>query len=542
MKSIFSAIIFSLFASAVISGSSGDFFFSSDNDTTISFSDIITYRNFIDSTNFSGFFLLKYYSLEAYENGLALEESLSLEAIARETLYKHAYSKYGRFDFTPVPEYLDSVHKMSAFSVRGAFICTKDSLLAEKVRTELSGYTELGDSLFTAKTESLFFEYADPRISGIAEVSWENVMYPLRDALFSLEDFSVGPVIRFPTFYVVPVRLQTKEKDPILPDTMNADWLVFVTSLSQTDYKIKSILEAIEIAKPVYVSSTMDLFVMADSAKFDTIPFPMFPQISREDSLRTVCRYLDDEMSAGEMMLRFRRRGLFPRLGDTVNLRFEIERQLILEDAFTMPHLENLRNDPLIASEIELLQNEFLYNLLKKRIEDTVFVDMEEMRAFYERNKENYLLPERLGYSIFLSGDSSFSDSIKNLVVRGFSFDSLARLHSTHTTAKEGGAAGYRARDLYGTLQPVMQDMNKGDVSDLFKTIDGWAFVKVTEIIPPAYQPFDSIQVRIKNETRNEKLEKTFMGFMEYLKMKHHVVININSLVLSFLREMFFHN
>ncbi|MBN1619588.1 peptidyl-prolyl cis-trans isomerase [candidate division WOR-3 bacterium] len=536
MKAILTALI--LFQTLKVSGAAPELFFSSSQDTSVSFSDVLAYRNLKDD-DLGRFLLVKYFSLEAYENGIALEESLTLKTIAKEILYKHALVKHGVLDFTPTGEYLDSIRMMSGNSIRAIFICTSDSVLAEKVYSELSTSPKKGDSSFAQHAESLFFEHADPRISGIAEISWENVMYPLKEAVFSLEDYSAGEVTRFPTFYVVPVRLETKTKDPILPDTMNAEWIQFIASLAQTNYRIKNILDAIEIARPSYEQSTMLFFTTADSAKFDTIPFPMFPQISSVDSSRVVCRYLGEEMTAGEMLLRFRRKGTFPRLGDTVNLRFEIERRLIAEDVFTMPYEDEIKTDPFVRAEIKLMQNEHLYNVLKKRIEDTVFVDIYEMKEFYENNIEDYLYPEQIRYSIFMNPDSSLSDSMRRLIAEGFSFDSLSRLHSNHPTAIKGGDAGYRGRHQQGTIYPLVNELDKGEVSELFKAIDGWIFVQVTEVQPPKPAPFDSIQIRLKNDTRREKLDKTFAEFIAGLKTKHSVAFSINGLVCSFIDYLF---
>lgn len=538
MKVILTAFILFQTLGVPVSGASPGLFFSSSQDTSISFSDILTYRNLKDD-DLGRFLLVKYFSLEAYENGTALEESLTLETIAKEILYKHAYVKHGILDFTPTGEYLDSIRMMSGNSIRAVFICTSDSVLAEKVFLELSTSPVIGDSSFAQLAESLFFEYADPKISGIAEISWENIMYPLKEAVLSLEDFSAGEVTRFPTFYVVPVRLETKIKDPVLPDTMSAEWIQFISSLAQTNYKIKNILDALEIARPSYEQSTMIFFTTADSAKFDTIPFPMFPQISSEDSLRVVCRYSGEEMTAGEMLLRFRRKGAFPRLGDTVNLRFEIERRLIAEDVFTMPYEDELIADPFVSAEIKLMQNEYLYSVLKKRIEDTIFVDINEMKEFYEKNIEDYLHPERIRYSIFMNPDSALSDSMRKLIAEGFSFDSLSRLHSNHPTAVKGGDAGYRGREQQGTIYPLLKELGKGEVSEMLKAIDGWIFVQITEILPPEPAPFDSIQIRLKNDTRREKIDETFAEFIAELKTKYNVAFGINSLVSSFIDYLF---
>ncbi|MBN1150759.1 peptidyl-prolyl cis-trans isomerase [candidate division WOR-3 bacterium] len=540
MKVKFFALILIMSIGNLASISAPDYFLSGSDDTVLTYWDIMAYRKFSPGSGLENLLMQKLFSLEAYEKSLAMEDSLILKAIALENLYIHAYAKFGKYDFSPSPEYLDSIRDMSSILVNAAFICTKDSLAATKVWTELKGYEEVPESIFTSKTESLFYEYSDPNISGIAQVSWENVIYPLRDRLFSLDDFSVSEVIRFPTFYVVIVRLKSSEKEPLLPDTMNADWYNYITSISVTNFKIKSILDAIEFARPAYDSSTMDFFVSADSAKFDSIPFPIFPELSENDSKRIVCRYLDNEMTVGEMILRFKRKGQFPRLGDTANLRFEIERHLILEDAFTMPHMEKLLTDNSVISEIEFLQNEHLYTTLKKRLEDTIYVDIDEMRAFYERNIADYLYPERLKYSMFLVKDSVLADSMRILVQTGSSFDSLSRLHSIYVTADKGGDAGYRTREQYGTLQPIMQEMDSGETSELFKTIDGWAFVEVTQVLPPEPVPFDSIQIRLKNDTRNEKIAKFYEAYISYIKEKFHITLDVDEIVTAFMEHIFF--
>jgi len=473
------------------------------------------------SSDVENFLNQKYLVLDAIENGYWSGESLSINSIEKEILFDQYYiSTLDQF-VSLDDEYIENILSNRNIEIEVFFLMTRDSSMAEEIAKKLSKYNN--DS--TELSEIIYSEYlskSDYYYSISASLTWENLMDNIREEIFSMEDYNVGKVVRFPTTYILPVRLSSRSIEIIDIDTMPEEWFDFLRSTREKEERVNDILRRLNEADISYIQSTMEFLVEVDSAKFAESIIPNFPNISPVDSQRILVRYSDKEITLGEMLVRLRRKGLFPKLGDTTYLRLVIENELIYQDLIVNENIEFLSN-PWTLAKIRFLQDEYIYTKYLKIITDTIYVDINEMRAFYERNIENYYTPDEYRYRIVLIADSFLADSVRLLVSEGYDMDSLARLFSDHPTASSGGDAGWRSKSAAGTLQPVMKDLEIGVVSELFRTIDGWAFIKLEEFSSSRPIPFDSLHIRVKNETRKEKVEFCLFEFFQSLREKYYL-------------------
>lgn len=123
-----------------------------------------------------------------------------------------------------------------------------------------------------------------------------------------------------------------------------------------------------------------------------------------------------------------------------------ILQQLIIEDA----KKQKLEKDPLYFQELEKAKDGILLNIYQKKILDSIKVDSSKVKAFYDQNKDKYVMPARVqARHILVSTEKEARDIINQLKgLRGKAledkFSELARTKSIDSgTAAQGGELGW---------------------------------------------------------------------------------------------------
>lgn len=489
--------------------------------------DIVTFK-MMSGGGFSEFINQKFLALEAINLNIAEQESLAVKAIARENLYDLGYREYFYQSVTLNDSFLQQVVDNHRIQVDIFLFGFLDSIQAEEIRNQLTAYNDDSVALME-QLDSLYLEVADQNYVTIQTLTWENLFNPVRDEVFSLNDFQVGKVVKFPNMFLIPVRLSSDSINPIELDTMPPDWYDFLIDMRKREYFINSMLSMLESSGMTYNQATFDFMISVDSAKFDSSPIPYFPNISPQDSQRVLVTTNWENITLGEVMVRLRRKGFFPKFSEVSNFKYLVEKEIIFQDYLIEQYSDQLQSDKWLQARIKFLTDQYLKDKLVANIADTIFVNIQEMEQWYQAHQDEYRREQSYRYRIILVPDSIFADSLRNLVIQGFSMDSLAREFSIHPTADKGGDGGWRERTRGGTLKPIFEVLELGDVSDLFKTIDGWSFIKITEARDPYVIPLDSLHVQVVNECRRDKIDKILHQYYQQLNDKYQLKFNFEN-------------
>ena len=489
--------------------------------------DILTFK-LMSGGGFDQFVNQKFLALEATNINIAEQESLSLNAIARENLYDYGFRQFFYQSISVDDSFLQEVVDHHRIQVDLFLFGFQDSIQAEQIRENLAVYNNDSVSLME-HIDSVYLEVADQHYATVQTLTWENLFNPIRDEVFSLGDFEVGNVVKFPNMFLIPIRLSSDSIAKIQVDTMPQEWFDFLMEMRKKEHLIISMLNMLETPGISYEQTSFDFMVSVDSAKFDSSPIPYFPNITPEDSQRVLVYTPWGNVSLGEAMVRLRRKGLFPKFGETSNFKYVLEKEIVFQDYLVDQYNQQLQSDQWLWAKIRFLSDQYLKDKLVNNIADTIFVDMEEMEQWYQSHQDNYRRDESYRYRILLVPDSIFADSLRNLVIQGYSMDSLAREFSIHPTAEKGGDGGWRERSRGGTLKPIFQELELGDVSDLFKTIDGWSFIKIIDAREPYVIPLDSLHVQVVNECRREKINKILDQYYQQLNDKYQLKLDFEN-------------
>jgi peptidyl-prolyl cis-trans isomerase D len=158
-------------------------------------------------------------------------------------------------------------------------------------------------------------------------------------------------------------------------------------------------------------------------------------------------------------------------------------------------------------------------------------VDEEELRAYYESQKGNYIQPESRRASHILVRVPADADEqaveearaslvdIKERLSAGESFAALAEQYSDDPgSAGQGGDLGFFER---GLMDPGFEDAafstELGQVSDPVRSSFGFHLIEVTDIRATGEQSFETVRDELAQDYRDEQAERLYFEQLERL-------------------------
>jgi parvulin-like peptidyl-prolyl isomerase len=118
----------------------------------------------------------------------------------------------------------------------------------------------------------------------------------------------------------------------------------------------------------------------------------------------------------------------------------------------------------------------------KKEILPIIKENEDELKAFYENNKDKYRVPEKRKVSLIEVKEEQEAQEARERLLKGESFEALAREISIALRGRNGGDIGYIKEDQKGAIGREAFLLGKGKISNVFKTKKAWAIIKVTDI------------------------------------------------------------
>jgi peptidyl-prolyl cis-trans isomerase C len=154
-----------------------------------------------------------------------------------------------------------------------------------------------------------------------------------------------------------------------------------------------------------------------------------------------------------------------------------ITTQLLYEEAIR----SGLGVSPDIDARLEHYKKDLVaHRLVQKVIQERAVVTEEEVRAYYDEHREEYLKEFRVSHILVDTPEAA--EEVKTLL-GSKSFTYLARRHSIDKHTRGGGDLGYLSRgNMLPEFEDVVFSMKVGDVSDVIESEFGYHIIKVTDI------------------------------------------------------------
>lgn len=153
----------------------------------------------------------------------------------------------------------------------------------------------------------------------------------------------------------------------------------------------------------------------------------------------------------------------------------------------------------------------------------SVKVAEEDIRTYYEQQKANFSTPEERQVSHIML-KSSVADKtkpeeareklagIRKMILAGASFEEMAKLHSEDKgSASSGGDLGIYVKGMMDdTFDKAVDALSAGEVSDIVETKYGLHLVKLTRLVKSKTRPLSEVRATLEKEYRRSQVENQF--------------------------------
>lgn len=197
------------------------------------------------------------------------------------------------------------------------------------------------------------------------------------------------------------------------------------------------------------------------------------------------------------------------------------------------------------GSSIEVLKKEIRsqivrMKLLKREVKDKIIITDEEIGEYYNKNRQEYEGKESVRMKqILLTLPPGADDTVKNkirkeasllreLLLKGESFDVLASKYSQGPAASQGGDVGFIEK---GTIIPEVEtvafSLPVEQVSEVIESGIGFHIIKVVDKKGAGLKPMAMVREEIKTKIEEEKLDKKYEEWISSIRAKSHIEIKL---------------
>ncbi|MBP6332823.1 MAG: peptidylprolyl isomerase [Aminivibrio sp.] len=186
-----------------------------------------------------------------------------------------------------------------------------------------------------------------------------------------------------------------------------------------------------------------------------------------------------------------------------------------------------VEKDPGFAEMLESVKKDIIRRFAVDRVMKDVKVTPEEIAEYYEKNKEQFTVPESVRAShILVSGDQEMQKVMEDLKA-GMSFEDAAKKHSTCASKEQGGDLGYFSKgDMVKEFNDAVFAMKVGEVTaEPVKTKFGLHLIKLVEKKDASVRPLDEVKEELREALENDRKAKIYQGELSRLREKYTVEI-----------------
>ncbi|WP_299087270.1 peptidylprolyl isomerase [uncultured Metabacillus sp.] len=189
---------------------------------------------------------------------------------------------------------------------------------------------------------------------------------------------------------------------------------------------------------------------------------------------------------------------------------------------------EETFNQQLTASGLteEDVKEDVKTNLqIEKILEPSIEITEEEMKTYFDENKESFAKTKQVKASHILVEDEKTANEVKEKIDAGEDFAELAKEYSTDTgSAENGGDLGFFGEgSMVAEFEKAAFSMKVNEISEPVKSEYGYHIIKVTDIQEAAEANFEDSKEEIKDILFDEKMQTEYPTWLEEKKEEYKV-------------------
>jgi len=173
------------------------------------------------------------------------------------------------------------------------------------------------------------------------------------------------------------------------------------------------------------------------------------------------------------------------------------------------------------------------YLKLTKLMEQHIEITDEEMKTYFEENKDLFGQVEQVRASHILVEDESTAKEIKQKLKDGADFAELAKEFSTDTETKDnGGELGFFAKGtMVAEFEEAAFKLEVNQISDPVKSEYGYHIIKVEERKEAKEADFEENKTDIKARLLDQKMQTEYTTWLEEKKKDYDIENSLESVV-----------
>jgi foldase protein PrsA len=189
------------------------------------------------------------------------------------------------------------------------------------------------------------------------------------------------------------------------------------------------------------------------------------------------------------------------------------------EDGFVSALEQNNLSMVQVRADIEY------YLLAEKLIEPEIKVSEEEMKTYFDENKESFEELEQVKASHILVADEAAAKKVKEELDAGKDFAELAKQYSTDSSnAANGGDLGYFTKgEMAEEFENAAFKLTVNTISEPIKTEFGYHIIKVTDKKAGKPANFNDHKEEIKEKLFDEKIQAEYPNWLEEKKADYKI-------------------
>lgn len=194
-----------------------------------------------------------------------------------------------------------------------------------------------------------------------------------------------------------------------------------------------------------------------------------------------------------------------------------IEQELLVSEALK----EKLDQDQEYKDAMEAFRKQYLANRLLHKHLSAKFTDS-AVKKYYDAHKTRYSTDQVHAMHILVDDEAKAKEIMKEVKAPGANFQALAEKYSKDPSAKNNrGDLGFFGRDRM--VPEFTEAAFAGDENEIVgpvKTAYGYHIIKVLEKKAGKAMDFDDVEVRVRNELRQDLTEQYVGGLRKSAKIK----------------------
>ncbi|WP_282003953.1 peptidylprolyl isomerase [Geotalea uraniireducens] len=201
-----------------------------------------------------------------------------------------------------------------------------------------------------------------------------------------------------------------------------------------------------------------------------------------------------------------------------------VVRELILQQA----RKDGIDKSPEVAAKLEELKKRVIVDaFLKKKVEEQVNISDDELKKFYDENKDKFKTGDQIRASHILVRTEKEAQDILAQLKAGANFEELAKKKSIDSAAAKGGDLGWFSKGaMVPEFEKAVMGMKDGQISGIVKTKFGYHIIKKTGTRKAGVRSFDEVKEQIKAALLPAKQQEVFQKLKDDIKKNAKITIN----------------